>query len=89
LDKSKNPVLQFVKDDVVISSYPLVSDTWNAPLFNPGEYEMRILFDDNKNGIWDPGNFAQKKQPEKVYSISQKLSIRQNFEKDVDIELPK
>jgi uncharacterized protein (DUF2141 family) len=88
-DKAKNPVLQFVQNDIVISSYPLVSDTWNAPLFNPGEYEMRILFDENNNGIWDPGNFAQKKQPEKVYSITQKLSVRQNFEKDVDIELPK
>jgi len=53
------------------------------------EEYYEILFDDNKNGIWDPGNFAQKKQPEKVYSIAQKLSVRQNFEKDVDIELPK
>jgi hypothetical protein len=87
-DKDKNPVLQFIQSDVVVSSYPLTSATWSAPMFNPGEYEMRILFDDNKNGKWDPGNFAQKKQPEKVYSIPQKLSVRENFEKDVDIELP-
>lgn len=89
LDKSKNPVLQFVQNEVVISSYTLTSETWAAPLFNPGEYDIRILFDDNKNGIWDPGNFAQKRQPEKVYNIPQKLSVRQNFEKDIDIELPK
>ena len=88
-NKSKNPVLQFIQNDVVISSYPLSSDTWSAPLFNPGEYDMRILFDDNSNGIWDTGNFSLKKQPEKVYSIPQKLSVRQNFEKDVNIELPK
>ncbi|MBA3673708.1 MAG: Ig-like domain-containing protein [Chitinophagaceae bacterium] len=87
-DKSKNPVLQFVQSNQVVYSYPLTSETWNAPLFNPGEYDIRILFDDNKNGIWDPGNFDQKRQPEKVYSISQKLSVRENFEKDVDIELP-
>ncbi len=88
-DQTKNPVVQFVQNDVVISSYPLTSDRWSAPLFNPGEYEMRILFDDNKNGVWDPGNFERKKQPEKVYSIPQRLSVRQNFEKDIDIELPK
>lgn len=88
-DKSKNPVLQFVQNDVVISSYPLTADTWGAPLFNPGEYEMRILYDDNRNGKWDPGNFDQKKQPEKVYSISKKLSVRANFEQDIDITLPK
>jgi uncharacterized protein (DUF2141 family) len=89
LDRSKNPVLQFVQNDVVINAYPLTSDKWSSSLFNPGEYEMRILYDDNKNGIWDTGNFAKKIQPEKVYSIAQKLSVRENFEKDIDIELPK
>jgi len=88
-DKTKNPVLQFVQNNEVVVSYPLTSEIWNAPLFNPGEYEMRILYDDNKNGKWDMGNFSQKKQPEKVYSIIQKLSVRENFEKDVDIEFPK
>ena len=88
-DKTKNPVLQFVQNNEVVVSYPLTSEIWNAPLFNPGEYEMRILYDDNKNGKWDIGNFSQKKQPEKVYSITQKLSVRENFEKDVDIEFPK
>ena len=88
-DKNKNPVLQFVQNNEVIYSYPLTTEKWNAPLFNPGEYELRILFDDNNNGKWDPGNFDEKKQPEKVYSIPQKLSVRENFEKDVDIELPK
>ena len=89
LDRSKNPVLEFVQNNIVINAYPLTSDRWSSSLFNPGEYEMRILYDDNKNGIWDPGNFAKKIQPEKVYSISQKLSVRENFEKDIDIELPK
>ena len=87
-DKSRNPVLQFVQNDLVISAFPLASATWDAPLFNPGEYEMRILFDENGNDKWDPGNFAKKLQPEKVYSIPQKLSVRENFEKDIDIELP-
>ncbi len=89
-DKTKNPVLQFVQNNEVVNAYPLTSDTWNAQLFNPGEYELRILYDDNRNGIWDTGNFVKKIQPEKVYSISQKLSLRENFEKDIDnIELPK
>lgn len=89
-DKAKNPVLQFVQNDVVVYSSPVTSAAWSAPLFNPGEYDIRVLFDDNKNGVWDPGNFAQKKQPEKVFFIPQKLSIRQNFEKDIEnIVLPK
>lgn len=89
-NKSKNPVLQFVQNNEVVSSYPLTGEIWNAPLFNPGDYELRILFDENKNGKWDPGNFENKKQPEKVYSLIQSFSVRENFEKEVDnIELPK
>ena len=89
-DKTKNPVLQFAQNNEVVYSYPLTSEIWSASLFNPGEYELRILYDENMNGIWDAGNFDKKKQPEKVYSILQKFSLRENFEKDVDkIELPK
>ncbi len=28
---------------------------FNAKLFVQEEYDLRILFDANKNGIWDPG----------------------------------
>ena len=82
-------MLQFIQNDAVVNSYPLTSDKWSSLLFNPGEYEMRILYDDNRNGIWDSGNFEKKQQPEKVYSIPQKLTAQPNFEKDVTIELPK
>ena len=62
---------------------------FRAKLIHKSRGKFRIV-DDNKNGIWDPGNFALKKQPEKVYFIPQKISIRQNFEKDLEnIVLPK
>jgi hypothetical protein len=38
-------------------STPLTTNQYSNSLFNPGDYELRILFDENKNGIWDPGDF--------------------------------
>ena len=29
----------------------------------PGEYQIRILYDTNKNGKWDPGDYSKKLQP--------------------------
>jgi Bacterial Ig-like domain len=87
LEKFKNPVLQFVSNNEVVNSYPLVSPKWSIKLFNPGEYEMRILEDDNKNGFWDPGNYHLKLQPEKVFAIKQKLNIRQDWDNERDIVL--
>ncbi|HEY6975601.1 MAG TPA: Ig-like domain-containing protein [Chitinophagaceae bacterium] len=87
LDLSKNPVLQFVQSDNIIKSVPLVTNEWSARLFEPGEYELRLLDDDNKNGVWDPGKFDKKQQPEIVRRIPRKLNIKANWDNDVDIIL--
>jgi uncharacterized protein (DUF2141 family) len=87
LSKYKNPVLQFVSNNEIAESYPLTSPKWSVKLFKPGDYELRILEDRNHNGIWDPGSYHLKLQPEKVYSISQKLNIRGDWDNERDIEL--
>lgn len=45
----------------------------------PSTYEIRILQDDNDNGLWDAGNFRTKKQPEKIV-IQSNFSVRSNWE---------
>ena len=54
---------------------------------NPGEYKLRILFDDNRNGIWDPGDYSKKLQPEKVITLKEKLGVRGNWDNERDIKL--
>jgi hypothetical protein len=85
IDFSRNPVLQLVQGDVIVESAPLTSREWKKELFKPGEYDLRILYDANKNGQWDPGNFKKKKQPELVQSLPRKLSVRANWENEIDI----
>jgi hypothetical protein len=93
LDLSKNPVLQFVQGDIVKFSYPFVNREFRSKLFKPGEYDLRILYDSNKNGIWDPGHFFGKHiQPEKVQAIrinnsKHKLNIKANWDNDTDFTL--
>jgi hypothetical protein len=64
------------------------SKTYFKKLFIPGEYDLRILYDDNKNGKWDPGEFYEKhKQPEKVVRVRQKLTVKSNWDNETDIVL--
>lgn len=87
LDLSRNPVLQLVKNKALVQSVVLTSNEWYQKLFEPGEYELRILYDDNKNGVWDHGNFAEKKQPEIVEKINRKINSKANWDNEVDINM--
>lgn len=81
----ENGVLQIFKDDKLLLSAPVASKEIKYNLFKPGEYELRILIDENKNNIWDAGNYKQKKQPEKVIPIKNKLVVRANWDNEIDI----
>lgn len=82
-----HPVLQFIKDDVIYKSFPITTSTWTDKLFVPGEYELRILFDENNNGIWDPGNYSKKIQPEKAITLDSRLNIKASWDNERDIKL--
>ena len=88
IDLSKNPVLQFSQGSQVIKTFPLNDAEFNQSLFNPGEYDLSILYDANKNGHWDPGKFfGGKKQPELVKPLNKKITIRSNWDNEFEITL--
>jgi len=84
-DVTKHPVLQFIQNDKIVESVPIKQKEFYRKLFYPGDYELRILFDANGNGIWDPGNYKQKRQPEVVFKIDNKISVRGNWDNEVDV----
>ncbi|MFY8004933.1 MAG: hypothetical protein ACOVNR_08810, partial [Chitinophagaceae bacterium] len=81
------PVLQILESGNITESVVLINNEFKRKLFKPGEYELRILFDTNNNAIWDPGNYSKKIQPERVKAISQKLSVRANWDNENDYQL--
>lgn len=86
IDFSKKPVLQFVTNGEVAYSYPLTDPNFSRPMFVPGEYELRILYDKNGNGVWDPGQFyGIHHQPEIVKPLKRKISIRANYDNQFEI----
>jgi uncharacterized protein (DUF2141 family) len=84
----QHPVLLFVQDNRIVLSYPVTRTLrYNNKLFYPGEYELRILYDINGNGVWDPGDFYKHRQPEIVVPIKKKLTVKSNWDNEVDIIL--
>lgn len=88
IDTARRPVLQFVQSGQVMLSAPIRSGVFIARLFNPGEYELRILYDTNGNGVWDPGQFfGTKRQPEIVYPISQNINVKADWDNEFERSL--
>ena len=61
----------------------------------PGNYFLRVLFDTNQNGQWDPGNLLEKEKPEPVIfyydaeTNTRILSIKANWElTDINVVYP-
>jgi hypothetical protein len=80
-------VLQFVRSNEVVYSSPVTAAIWSNKLFTPGDYELRLLFDTNKNGIWDTGDYFLNRQPERIRVLDEKLSIRANWDNEREINL--
>ena len=84
-DSTRNPVLQFVQNDQVMFSGPLSGGVFTKTLVIPGDYELRLLYDTNNNGVWDPGHFFQgRQQPEIVQAIEQKITVKPGFDNKYD-----
>ena len=54
----------------------------------PAKYVVRVVVDSNRNGLWDSGDFASQRQPERVIYFDKTLDIRANwdFEEKLKIE---
>ncbi|HET9279167.1 MAG TPA: hypothetical protein VFN95_13310, partial [Flavitalea sp.] len=88
LDLTKNPVLLFLQGDKIFQSHVFSNKEFYAKIFQPGEYELRLVYDENKNGVWDTGEFfGEHRQPERVVPISRKITVKANWDNEVDITL--
>lgn len=86
IDTSRHPVLQITERNEVVNSYSLTSNQLVIKRYKPGSYELRLLFDANKNGVWDTGSFKlNKRQPEIVIEIPKPISVRNNWDNEITV----
>ena len=66
--------------DKVVRKVPVVNGQADFYFLNPGKYCARLINDTNGNGVWDTGNYAEKRQPEMVYYYPMVLELKANFD---------
>jgi len=57
------------------------------PFLKTGDYDIKIIFDDNRNKKWDTGNYLKKIQPEEIIYYDKKIKVKQNWDNEIDLKL--
>jgi uncharacterized protein (DUF2141 family) len=52
----------------------------NFKLLPPGNYIIKVLIDENRNGKWDTGDFLLKKQPERIKFFETVIELKANWD---------
>ncbi|MNK22869.1 hypothetical protein D3C87_411510 [compost metagenome] len=67
--------------EVVQASYYSEGETKiNFEALLPDKYTLRVIYDDNKNREWDPGNYIEKLQPEEVIYFPGVIKLLGNWD---------
>ena len=69
---------------VKATAYTESNPTIEFLTLEPDKYTLRIIYDDNKNKIWDTGSFIEKRQSEEVIYFQKEIDVRTNW----DVEQP-
>ncbi|MGN7203540.1 Ig-like domain-containing protein [Pedobacter sp. SAFR-022] len=90
-EANKSYVVQVTNEKKeTISEHVIRHDTTlNFTNYRAGKYFLRVVYDNNGNGIWDTGRVSLKQLPEQIYNELQELSIRANWDRKATVTIPK
>ena len=74
-------IIQLVNERFKVISEEFISTDQEAffDFITPGKYYIRVIYDKNKNKIWDTGNYLKGLQPETVIYYPSLLEVRANW----------
>nr|WP_314865249.1 Ig-like domain-containing protein [uncultured Flavobacterium sp.] len=78
------------KGDAVATAYTDKNTNLNFSLLDPAKYTLRAIYDNNKNTLYDPGNFLAKQYAEEVIYFSKEVDVRANWDvvQAFDLSIP-
>ena len=80
-----NMIVQLLeKDKVIVQQYFDSDGKVTFSYLLPKTYQVKIIYDQNSNGIWDTGDLLKKIQPEKVMYYFDEIKVRSNWDNEIN-----
>lgn len=92
LENAVYPVIVQLTDDkgvVKHERYATEKNTVDFVNLKPNTFNLRVIYDSNKNGVYDPGSFLKRRQPERVSYSSKPIEIRAGWDEITPFKLKK
>lgn len=82
----KNVILQVLTEkESIVKSINIKEDKLvTLDFLAPGKYLLKVIHDSNGNGKWDAGDLIQRIQPEKVEYYKDPITVRSNWDVEVN-----
>lgn len=90
-DTLKSYIIQWMSDKETIYRQDVIhkNTTLNYLTYPTAKYRVRVVYDENKNGIWDTGDVFKRKQPENTWTFEKIISLRPNWDLEETMIIPK
>jgi uncharacterized protein (DUF2141 family) len=89
-DSARSYVVEFLSEQKQVLRSDVITKKTKLNYLNyyVGKFTIRVVYDANKNGKWDSGSIADKKQPENIWVYDKVFTLRPNWDTEEVVEIP-
>ncbi|MFH7011901.1 Ig-like domain-containing protein [Flavobacterium sp. FlaQc-52] len=74
-------------DKIIATEYSESKTNFEFNHIEPDSFSIRVIYDDNKNKIYDTGNYLEKQYPEEINYLQEAFDVRSNWDWSQDFDL--
>ena len=77
-------IFQLLQNEKVVNEFVFIQTPYHLTALTPGKYQLKYILDANSDGKWSTGDWKEKIQPEKAVNYPNEITIRSNW--DLELE---
>jgi len=85
--ENKQCIFQLFQNNKVISEFTFTEQPFLLTDITPGKYQIKYIADSNRDGKWTTGSWEKKTQAEQVINYPSEITIRSNWDLELEWEL--
>lgn len=89
-EQGRDYIIQLMTSQEKIVEQKVINSnsTINFTYLKPDKYRVKVIYDANRNGRWDTGNYLKKRQPEYIDYHPKEFELRANWMMEEDWAIP-